>query len=120
MQCMHAACVPMQKACPYKKEPQHSLAGRGESLTNIKAGGSTKPITGDDRPCLQHHAEDLCVIEALDSGKPLSQIRSADVPESIEHFRYYAECVTGGSKCTGQHAQAVTVSCGEGRHGTLY
>ena len=39
---------------------------------------------------MQQHAEDLCVIEALDSGKPLSQIRSADVPESIEHFRFYS------------------------------
>lgn len=38
----------------------------------------------------QDNAEDLCLIEALDSGKPLSQIRSIDVPETIAHFRYFA------------------------------
>ncbi|KXZ48141.1 hypothetical protein GPECTOR_30g237 [Gonium pectorale] len=35
-------------------------------------------------------AEELAALETLDNGKPISYSRAADVPLSIDHFRYYA------------------------------
>src|SRR5207302_5222509 len=38
--------------------------------------------------------EELAQLETLDNGKPLSVARVADVPLTIEHFRYYAGWAT--------------------------
>jgi acyl-CoA reductase-like NAD-dependent aldehyde dehydrogenase len=39
---------------------------------------------------MEEHFEELCLLESLDSGKLLSQTKKSDVPQSIEHFRYFA------------------------------
>jgi aldehyde dehydrogenase (NAD+) len=39
-------------------------------------------------------AEELAQLETLDNGKPITIARVADVPLSIEHFRYYAGWAT--------------------------
>jgi phenylacetaldehyde dehydrogenase len=39
---------------------------------------------------LEEHLEEFAQIESLDNGKPLTVARAADVPLTIEHFRYYA------------------------------
>ena len=47
---------------------------------------------------LQKHAGELAAIETLDNGKPLAMAAAADIPLSIEHYRYfggYADKVYG-------------------------
>ncbi len=39
---------------------------------------------------IEQHAEEFAQLESLDNGKPLSIARVADVPLTIDHFRYYA------------------------------
>jgi len=39
---------------------------------------------------MEQHAEELAVLETLDNGKPLASSRAADVPLSVDHFRYFA------------------------------
>jgi len=36
---------------------------------------------------------ELLALETLDNGKPIRETRAADVPLSIDHFRYFAGCV---------------------------
>ncbi len=43
---------------------------------------------------LEQHAEEIAQLESLDNGKPLSVARVADVPLSIDHFRYMAGWAT--------------------------
>lgn len=43
---------------------------------------------------LEEHLEPLAQLEALDNGKPISHARAADLPLSIDHFRYYAGWAT--------------------------
>ncbi|GLC44109.1 Aldehyde dehydrogenase 2 member B7, mitochondrial [Pleodorina starrii] len=39
---------------------------------------------------MEAHKEELAMLETLDNGKPIFYSRAADVPLSIDHFRYYA------------------------------
>ncbi len=39
---------------------------------------------------IEANLEELAQLETLDNGKPLSVARIADVPLTVEHFRYYA------------------------------
>jgi acyl-CoA reductase-like NAD-dependent aldehyde dehydrogenase len=39
---------------------------------------------------VEEHADELAQLESLDSGKPVSHIRAADIPMVWEHLRYYA------------------------------
>jgi phenylacetaldehyde dehydrogenase len=39
---------------------------------------------------LEEHLEEFAQLESLDNGKPVGVARAADVPLTIEHFRYYA------------------------------
>jgi phenylacetaldehyde dehydrogenase len=39
---------------------------------------------------IQEHAEEFAVIDSLDNGKPVSAARAADVPLSVDLFRYMA------------------------------
>ncbi len=43
---------------------------------------------------LQKHLEEFAQLESLDNGKPLKIARAADLPLSIDHFRYYAGWAT--------------------------
>lgn len=42
---------------------------------------------------MEAHAEELAVLETLDSGKPIRDTRNVDVPLSINALRYYGEAV---------------------------
>jgi aldehyde dehydrogenase len=42
---------------------------------------------------LEENLELLAIAETLDNGKPIRETRGADVPLSIDHFRYFAGCV---------------------------
>src|SRR5580700_346171 len=43
---------------------------------------------------LEKHLEEFAQLESLDNGKPLKIARVADLPLSIDHFRYYAGWAT--------------------------
>ncbi|WP_409260460.1 aldehyde dehydrogenase [Pseudomonas putida] len=42
---------------------------------------------------LEDHAHELAVLEALDSGKPVSECQTVDVPETIHTIRWHAELI---------------------------
>ncbi len=39
---------------------------------------------------IEQHTEEFAQLETLDNGKPLTIARAADVPLTVDHFRYYA------------------------------
>jgi len=42
---------------------------------------------------MEENLELLALAETLDNGKPIRETRNADVPLSIDHFRYFAGCI---------------------------
>lgn len=42
---------------------------------------------------LERHAEELALLESLDSGKPILQTTTVDIPSAISTLRWYAEAV---------------------------
>jgi len=42
---------------------------------------------------MEENLELLALAETLDNGKPIRETRAADVPLSIDHFRYFASCI---------------------------
>lgn len=38
-------------------------------------------------------SEELCVLETLDMGKPITDVVTVDIPGVIETFQYFAECI---------------------------
>jgi aldehyde dehydrogenase len=44
---------------------------------------------------MEENLEILALAETLDNGKPIRETRNADVPLSIDHFRYFAGCIRG-------------------------
>lgn len=42
---------------------------------------------------LEQHTEELALLEVLDTGKPISDARSVDLPDSIETLRWHAEAI---------------------------
>lgn len=39
---------------------------------------------------IEAHSEVLAQLDALDNGKPVSTVRTVDIPYAVEHFRYFA------------------------------
>lgn len=48
---------------------------------------------------IEEHRQELAELETLDNGKPIRETSAADIPLTIEHFRYYAGWAT---KISGQ------------------
>ncbi|WP_420094275.1 aldehyde dehydrogenase family protein [Paenibacillus faecalis] len=48
---------------------------------------------------IEEHKQELAELETLDNGKPIRETSAADIPLTIEHFRYYAGWAT---KISGQ------------------
>jgi aldehyde dehydrogenase len=42
---------------------------------------------------MEENLELLALAESMDNGKPIRETRNADVPLSIDHFRYFASCI---------------------------
>ncbi len=42
---------------------------------------------------IEQHAEVLAYAETVDNGKPIRETLAADIPLTIDHFRYFAGCV---------------------------
>ena len=43
---------------------------------------------------IEKHADEFAQLESLDNGKPLTVARAADVPLTIDHFRYMSGWAT--------------------------
>ncbi len=43
---------------------------------------------------IEEHQEELAQLDTLDNGKPISEMRAADLPNTIEQFRYFAGWAT--------------------------
>jgi gamma-glutamyl-gamma-aminobutyraldehyde dehydrogenase len=42
---------------------------------------------------VQHHSDELALLETLDMGKPISDVLNIDLPEVLRTLRYFAECI---------------------------
>ena len=42
---------------------------------------------------IDEHSEELCVLDTLDMGKPITDMTTLDMPMVIETFQYFAECI---------------------------
>jgi len=42
---------------------------------------------------IEHHADELALLETLDMGKPISDVLHIDLPEVLRTVRYFAECI---------------------------
>ncbi len=42
---------------------------------------------------IEGHADELALLETLDMGKPISDVRNIDLPEVQRTIRYFAECI---------------------------
>jgi aldehyde dehydrogenase len=51
---------------------------------------------------MEENLELLALAETLDNGKPIRETRSADVPLSIDHFRYFAGCIRAEEGTVGE------------------
>ncbi|PTX60772.1 aldehyde dehydrogenase (acceptor) [Melghirimyces profundicolus] len=48
---------------------------------------------------IEEHAEELSQLESLDTGKPVTETSMVDIPQTVDHFRYFAGWTT---KLTGE------------------
>jgi aldehyde dehydrogenase len=51
---------------------------------------------------MEENLELLALAETLDNGKPIRETRAADVPLSIDHFRYFAGCIRSEEGTVGE------------------
>jgi aldehyde dehydrogenase len=51
---------------------------------------------------MEENLELLALAETLDNGKPIRETRAADVPLSIDHFRYFASCIRSEEGTVGE------------------
>ena len=63
--------------------------GRWSALTP----GARKKVLLKFAQLLEDNAHELAVLEALDSGKPVSECQNVDVPETIHTLRWHAELI---------------------------
>lgn len=54
---------------------------------------------------IEQHIDELAALETLNNGKPIKEARSADLPMTVENFRYWAGWCT---KITGETIPATT------------
>lgn len=58
---------------------------------------------------MEQHAELLARVETIDNGKAIRETRAADIPLSIDHFRYFAAAIRSDESTISEH-DANTVS----------
>ena len=51
---------------------------------------------------MEENLEVLAIAETIDNGKPIRETRNADVPLSIDHFRYFASCIRAEEGALGE------------------
>jgi aldehyde dehydrogenase (NAD+) len=57
---------------------------------------------------LEKHKEELAALETLDNGKPLFFSKVADIPLSIDHYRYFAGWA---DKIHGKSSKNILLKC---------
>jgi len=72
-----------------------------------EAWGHTSPaeraaILNEIADVMEENLEVLAVAETIDNGKPIRETRNADVPLSIDHFRYFAACIRAEEGALGE------------------
>ncbi|EUJ24107.1 NADP-dependent aldehyde dehydrogenase [Listeria grandensis FSL F6-0971] len=69
------------------KAARHAFEiGEWSKLSGIERGNLINKLAD----LMEENKEELAQLDSLDNGKPIQETRNADVPLSIEHFRYYA------------------------------
>jgi aldehyde dehydrogenase len=71
------------------------------------AWGHTSPanraaILNQIADVMEENLEVLAIAETIDNGKPIRETRNADVPLSIDHFRYFASCIRAEEGALGE------------------
>lgn len=59
---------------------------------------------------IDKNAEHLAAVESFDNGKPIRETLSSDIPESAEHFRYFAAAIQaeeGSATMLGENAMSI-------------
>jgi len=51
---------------------------------------------------MEENLELLALAETIDNGKPIRETRAADIPLSIDHFRYFASCIRAEEGALGE------------------
>jgi aldehyde dehydrogenase len=72
-----------------------------------EAWGHTSPaaraaILNKIADVMEENLEVLAIAETIDNGKPIRETRNADVPLSIDHFRYFAACIRAEEGALGE------------------
>ncbi len=67
-----------------------ALEGSWSRISPAERGPASLEVGGSDRGA----AEELCQLESLDTGKPLTETSAADIPLTVEQFRYFAGWAT--------------------------
>ncbi len=72
-----------------------------------KAWGHTSPtvraaLLNKIADVMEENLEVLALAETIDNGKPIRETRNADVPLSIDHFRYFAACIRAEEGALGE------------------
>jgi aldehyde dehydrogenase len=72
-----------------------------------EAWGHTSPtaraaILNQIADVMQETLEVLAIAETIDNGKPIRETMNADVPLSIDHFRYFAACIRAEEGALGE------------------
>ena len=57
------------------------------------APSERKQILFDFADLIEAHAEELAVMESIDSGKPIFDTLEGDIPETVECFKFHAEAI---------------------------
>jgi len=55
--------------------------------------GATRPGVARDCRSLEQNLEKLAYADTVDNGKPIRETLAADIPLTVDHFRYFAGCI---------------------------
>ncbi|HJW21986.1 MAG TPA: aldehyde dehydrogenase [Candidatus Limnocylindrales bacterium] len=57
------------------------------------APANRKKILLDVADAIESHADELATLDALEAGKPITDTRDVDLPDTVKTFRWYAEAI---------------------------
>lgn len=62
-----------------------------QGVWSAKAADIRKKILLNWANIIEKNAQEIILLESLDSGKPIQDVSNIDVPQTIEHLRWFAE-----------------------------
>src|SRR5512135_1734265 len=57
------------------------------------APAGRKKILLEVADAIESHADELATLDALEAGKPITDTREVDLPDTVKTFRWYAEAI---------------------------